>query len=161
MPLIKPRTNRVQTVRHIARLQEPNRDALVHYARFIGDTADYVLNQLIDTTIAKDREFVAWRSGQSPDVLANPPRLVVGVGRGRKSNTRRDEGVMQWLIEYRFVISLGLSALVGVLGLQAWPFPGANPILGLVHEMRPTLYAAFNYTYATAWFSTPFFLINV
>jgi len=41
MPLIKPRTNRVRTVRHICRLQEPNRDALVLYARFIGDTADY------------------------------------------------------------------------------------------------------------------------
>ena len=53
MPLIKPRTNRVRTVRHICRLQEPNRDALVLYARFIGDTADYVLNQLIDTTIAQ------------------------------------------------------------------------------------------------------------
>jgi hypothetical protein len=61
MPLIKPRTNRVKTVRHICRLQEPNRDALVLYARFIGDTADYVLNQIIDTTIAKDRDFVAWR----------------------------------------------------------------------------------------------------
>ena len=64
MPLIKPRTNRVNTVRHICRLQEPNRDALVLYARFIGDTADYVLNQLIETTIARDREFVAWRAEQ-------------------------------------------------------------------------------------------------
>jgi hypothetical protein len=36
MPLIKPRTNRVKSVRHICRLQEPNRDALVLYARFIG-----------------------------------------------------------------------------------------------------------------------------
>jgi hypothetical protein len=49
-------------VRHICRLQEPHRDTLVLYARFIGDTADYVLNQLIETTIAKDREFVAWRA---------------------------------------------------------------------------------------------------
>ena len=64
MPLIKPRTHRIKIVRHICRLQEPNRDALVLYARFIGDTADYVLNQLIDTTIAKDREFVAWRAEQ-------------------------------------------------------------------------------------------------
>ena len=64
MPLIKPRTNRVKTVRHICRLQEPNRDALVLYARFIGDTVDYVLNQLIDTTIAKDREFLTWRAEQ-------------------------------------------------------------------------------------------------
>ena len=62
MPFIKPRTNRVRTVRHICRLQEPNRDVLVQYARFIGDSPDYVLNQVIDSTLAKDREFVAWRS---------------------------------------------------------------------------------------------------
>ena len=62
MPVIKARPNRMRTVRHIRHLQEPNRDALVLYARFIGDTADYVLNQLIDTTIAKDRDFLAWRA---------------------------------------------------------------------------------------------------
>ena len=64
MPLIKPRTNRVRVVRHICRLQEPNRDALVHYARFIGDTVDYVLNQLVDSTLLKDRDFLAWRAEQ-------------------------------------------------------------------------------------------------
>ena len=56
-------------MRHICRLQEPNRDALVLYARFIGDTTDYVLNQLIDTTIAKDREFVIWRADQPAEAL--------------------------------------------------------------------------------------------
>ena len=64
MPIIKARTNRVRSVRHICRLQEPNRDTLVLYARFIGDTADYVLNQLIDTTLLKDRDFVTWRAEQ-------------------------------------------------------------------------------------------------
>ena len=72
MPLIKPRTNRVRTVRHICRLQEPNRDALVLYARFIGDTADYVLNQLIDTTIGKDREFIAWRADHPDEPIFKP-----------------------------------------------------------------------------------------
>jgi len=72
MPMIKPRTNRVKTVRHICRLQEPNRDALVLYARFIGDTADYVLNQLIDTTIAKDREFVSWRAEHPTEAAVQP-----------------------------------------------------------------------------------------
>ena len=72
MPLIKPRTHRIQIVRHICRLQEPNRDALVLYARFIGDTADYVLNQLIETTIARDREFVAWRAEQPAVQPAEP-----------------------------------------------------------------------------------------
>jgi hypothetical protein len=87
MPIIKPRTNRVRTVRHICRLQEPNRDTLVQYARFIGDTADYVVNQLIETTLAKDREFLAWRSEQPTNVAppavaatrAEPP--VAGVAR--------------------------------------------------------------------------------
>ena len=64
MPLIKARTHRVPIVRHISRLQEPNRTALVQYALFIGDTVDYVLNQLIATTLAKDREFIEWRAAQ-------------------------------------------------------------------------------------------------
>jgi hypothetical protein len=80
MPLIKPRANRVKTVRHIARLHEPNRAALVQYVRFIGDTADYVLNQLIDTTLAKDRDFVAWRAEQPPDTLLKATERRRGPG---------------------------------------------------------------------------------
>ena len=75
MPLIKPRTNRVKSVRHICRLQEPNRDALVLYARFIGDTPDYVLNALIDATLAKDRDFVAWRAEQPSGPVTQPSRV--------------------------------------------------------------------------------------
>ena len=91
MPLIKPRTNRVKTVRHICRLQEPNRDALVLYARFIGDTADYVLNQLIDTTIAKDREFLTWRAEQpaAPAAEAAP----IPNGREQAAPARVQAGV--------------------------------------------------------------------
>lgn len=74
MPIIKARPNRVRSVRHICRLQEPNRDALVLYARFIGDTADYVLNQLIEATLAKDRDFVAWRAEHPHETAAMPPR---------------------------------------------------------------------------------------
>src|SRR6185437_10578659 len=72
MPLIKARTHRVRIVRHICRLQEPNRDTLVLYARFIGDTVDYVLNQLIETTIVRDREFVAWRAEHPAATAATP-----------------------------------------------------------------------------------------
>ena len=62
MPLIKPRTNRVRRVRHTCSLQEPTRDVLVQYARFIGDSPDYVLNALIQATLAKDRDFLAWQA---------------------------------------------------------------------------------------------------
>jgi hypothetical protein len=61
-------------VRHIARLQEPNRDALVLYARFIGDSVDYVLNQLIETTLVRDREFMAWRAEHPDEAVTTASR---------------------------------------------------------------------------------------
>ena len=84
MSLIKPRTNRVRTVRHISRLQEPNRDALVQYARFIGDTADYVLNQLIDTTLFKHPNFITWPAQQpaQPATAAPERQAVIGSATG-------------------------------------------------------------------------------
>ena len=67
---------------------------------------------------------------------------------------------MHRLIEYRFVVSFAASAVVGVLGLHAWPFPADNPILGLIAAEQPGVYAGFTYTYAVLWFSTPFFASN-
>jgi hypothetical protein len=64
----------VSDQRHICRLQEPNRDALVLYARFIGDTVDYVLNQLIETTLLKDREFLTWRQDHPDEAVTPTPR---------------------------------------------------------------------------------------
>ena len=74
MPIIKARPNRVRSVRHVCNLQEPNRDALVLYARFIGDAVDYILNQLIETTLVKDRDFVAWRQSHPDEVVARTSR---------------------------------------------------------------------------------------
>ena len=89
MPIIKPRPNRVRTVRHICRLQEPNRDTLVLYARFIGDTVDYVLNQLIESTIGKDREFVTWRAGDSTGATGSiSGRVSVDPARGETDHQR-------------------------------------------------------------------------
>jgi hypothetical protein len=61
-------------MRHLYHLQEPNRDALVLYARFIGDSVDYVLNQLIETTLVKDRDFVAWRHAHPDEVVMQTSR---------------------------------------------------------------------------------------
>ena len=62
MPLIKPRTRGKQIVRHIARLDRENTETLHAYAAFLGESTDYVLNQVIDTVLAKDKEFVKWRA---------------------------------------------------------------------------------------------------
>ena len=84
MPIIKGRPNRVRIVRHICRLQEPNRDALVLYARFIGDAVDYVLNQLIETMLVKDRDFVAWRQAHRHEVVTRPLKTTTAASAERR-----------------------------------------------------------------------------
>ena len=89
MPLIKPRTGRIESVRHISRLQKPNRDALMAYARFIGDTPDYVLNTLIGATLAKDREFLDWQAGQGK-VDVDPTSSLATASSGSGGSSTRE-----------------------------------------------------------------------
>jgi hypothetical protein len=56
----------------------------VLYARFIRDSVDDIFNQLIETTLAKDRDFVAWRAEnlfetvarRAPTESPTPPATV-------------------------------------------------------------------------------------
>ena len=61
MPVIKARTRGKHIVRHITRLDRENYETLFAYAAFLGEPHEYVLNQLVDTVLAKDKEFLAWR----------------------------------------------------------------------------------------------------
>ena len=79
MPLIKPRTRGKQILRHIARLDRENTETLHAYAAFLGESPDYVLNQVIDTVLAKDKEFVQWRAEHSHSHM---PHAVSRMRRG-------------------------------------------------------------------------------
>ena len=85
MPLIKPRTRGKQLVRHIARLDRETNETLFAYAQFIGEPTDYVLNQVIDTVLAKDKEFVKWRADHAhshvPTAASRPRRHRATSGR--------------------------------------------------------------------------------
>jgi hypothetical protein len=61
MPIIKPRTSQKHFVRHITRLYTENNETLFAYSEFIQEPTEYILNQLIDTVLTKDREFQQWR----------------------------------------------------------------------------------------------------
>ena len=65
MPLIKPRTRGKQFVSFRTRMEQENNETVHAYAAFLGESVEYVLNQLIDTVLAKDKEFVAWRAEHS------------------------------------------------------------------------------------------------
>lgn len=79
MPVIKARTRGKHIVRYITRLDRENVETLFAYAAFLSEPPEYVLNQLIDTLLAKDKEFVAWREAnpgphtpRSPHYKARP-----------------------------------------------------------------------------------------
>jgi len=85
MALIKPRSRGKRLVRHRTRLDHETNETLYAYARFIGESTEYVLNQVVDTVLGKDKEFLQWR-------VANPDSYVPGPidrSRRRRSAGRR------------------------------------------------------------------------
>lgn len=80
MPLIKPRTRGKQLVKHRTRLDCENNETLYAYAQFLGESTEYVLNQVIDTVLARDKEFVKWRQAHQGSYV---PRAH---DRGRRKN---------------------------------------------------------------------------
>lgn len=72
MALIKPRTRGKQKVRHISRLFRENNETLYAYAKFLEEDSDYVLNQLIGTKLAKDKEFLEWRANHPESYVPGP-----------------------------------------------------------------------------------------
>jgi hypothetical protein len=61
MALLKPRTRGKQLVRHRTRLDHATNETLYAYAHFLGESTEYVLNQVIDTVLGKDKDFLQWR----------------------------------------------------------------------------------------------------
>ena len=61
MALLKPRTRGKQLVRHRTRLDHETNETLYAYAHFLGESTEYVLNQVIDTVLGKDKDFLQWR----------------------------------------------------------------------------------------------------
>ena len=85
MPLIKPRTRGKHLVKHRTRLDAENNETLYAYAQFLGESTEYVLNQVIDTVLARDKEFVNWRESHRGSFV---PRAQDRL-HGRKTGARR------------------------------------------------------------------------
>jgi len=87
MAVIKPRTRGKQLVRHRTRLDRETNGTLYAYAHFLGESTEYVLNQMIETVLGKDKDFVQWRLEQPASCVphrqsslrrhtARPPRAT-------------------------------------------------------------------------------------
>ena len=85
MALIKPRTRGKQLVRHRTRLDHETNETLYAYAHFIGESTEYVLNQVIDTVLAKDKDYLQWRTSHNESFV---PRTTGARGPGRAPAAR-------------------------------------------------------------------------
>lgn len=83
MPVIKPRTRGKHVVDHRSRLDRENHETLYAYAAFVEEEPDYILNQLIETVLARDKEYVTWRSAHTQSYA--PQRFVRTARRGREA----------------------------------------------------------------------------
>jgi hypothetical protein len=72
MSVIKPRTRGKCLVKFGTRLDQENQETLYAYATFLGESTEYVLNQLIDIVLARDKEFVAWRAEHPQSCVPRP-----------------------------------------------------------------------------------------
>ena len=87
MPLIKPRTRGKHIVRVVTRFDHETNETLHAYAQFLGESSEYVLNQVIDTVLAKDKEFLAWRAAHPESCI---PHKGARRGTARRRGSSRD-----------------------------------------------------------------------
>ncbi len=74
MSLIKPRTRGKHLGRLVTRLDRENLETLHAYAQFIGEPAEYVLNEVIDSVLAKDKDFARWRAEHPESCVPQPSK---------------------------------------------------------------------------------------
>src|SRR5437773_1547181 len=103
MPLIKPRTRGKQLVKHRTRLDRENNETLYAYAHFLGESTEYVLNQVIDTVLGKDKDFIQWRAGHPDSFVPRP----TGRARGPRPGAGRREPSSASAQENRSAVSAG------------------------------------------------------
>ena len=72
MSVIKPRTRGKRFVQHHTRLDQENHETLHAYAAFLSESTEYVLNELVDTVLAKDKDFVRWRVDHPQSYVPRP-----------------------------------------------------------------------------------------
>jgi hypothetical protein len=73
MSVIKPRVRGKHLVEHRTRLDQENHETLYAYAAFVDEDTDYIVNQLVETVLAKEKGIRRLARG-APAVVRTPSR---------------------------------------------------------------------------------------
>lgn len=90
MPVIQPRTRGKRFARIIVRLDVANDDTLCAYAAFIDEPVDYVVNQLVEVVLARDKDYLRWRADHPDSFTQRPAAPAVSA-----AAPKRQEGARQ------------------------------------------------------------------
>jgi hypothetical protein len=69
--------------------------------------------------------------------------------------------VIRSLVEYRILLSLGLSAACGIVFNSLYPVNEANPLLRLIELERPQIFHGLVWSYELFLYSTPFLVFSM
>jgi hypothetical protein len=75
--------------------------------------------------------------------------------------TAHFQSAMQPLIEYRLLLSLGLSAACGIVLQSLYPVHAADPLLRLLALERPAIFDGLLWSYNLFLYSTPFLVFSI
>jgi hypothetical protein len=73
----------------------------------------------------------------------------------------RLQDALHLLIEYRLLLSIGLSAACGIVLQALYPVHDSDPLLRLVVLERPAIYRGLVWSYHLFLYSTPFLLFSM
>jgi hypothetical protein len=181
MSVIKPRTRGKRLVRHRTGLDQETHETLYAYAQFLGESPEYVLNQVIDTVLARDKDFVRWRTDHPGSYVPRPAALRGAALRRTSPGRVVAVGIRSRAVDrlVNVVIRSGESADAPHHPRRA---PACGPDRGRRHRRhrsprvpapegqrlpRPDRVAEAGplpdaeYGYATMWFTTPFFAASL
>jgi len=65
------------------------------------------------------------------------------------------------LVQYRFILSLGLSAACGIVLHSLYPVHDSDPLLRLLELERPTVFHGLLWSYNLFLYSTPFLFFSI
>src|SRR5216683_1765667 len=69
--------------------------------------------------------------------------------------------MLRTMLDARPLVAMIVAAGMGVWGLSAYPLPMDNVFLELIALRNPPVFHVLAYTYATAWFTTPFLAMSL
>lgn len=85
MPFIRPRVRGKYLHKVLAQLDDQNYETLYAYATFIDESTDYVMNELIDAVLARNKRFRLWR--QEHPQSCTPVAKMQSRGTARRDRT--------------------------------------------------------------------------